>query len=202
MKTRVSLRYFDNDCKHFVDISHTLLARNSVKTVCVRRISLPENWVKLTCSKQYLSIYFFMIFGYGINYGMDIWWCLLGVMYSRVHNLDKSNFIFDCGLQLSPDFKKWGCQNNFCLEGELMSSSTFQVSKTFFQSFSKLTIQIARESKMKQKLYKNNILKIMGHQVEIWKMSKIRTDNLLTRQINWNIFWSIGQKLLKISMKA
>ena len=73
MKTRVNLRYFDIDCNHFVDISDTLLARNSVKTVCVRRISLPENWVKLTCSKQYLSIYFFMIFGYGINYGMDIW---------------------------------------------------------------------------------------------------------------------------------
>ena len=48
-----------------------------------------------------------------------------GVMYSRVHNLDKMNFIFDSDSQPSPDFKKWGCQNNFCPEGELMMSSSF-----------------------------------------------------------------------------
>ena len=70
-------------------------------------------------------------------------------------------------------------------------------------NFSKLIIPIDRESKMKQKSSKNHILKINRHRlVQIWKMSKTRTDNLLTRQMNWNIFWSTSQKLLKIGMKA
>ena len=56
---------------------------------------------------------------------------------------------------------------------------------------------------MKQKSYKNHILKIIDIELfEFEKMSKIRTDNLLTTQINWNIFWTTGQKLLKIGMKA
>ena len=79
----------------------------------------------------------------------------------------------------------------------------FRSAKTFFQNFSKLVIPIDGKSKMKQKSYKNHMLKINRNRViQIWKMSKIRTDNLLTRQINWNIFWSTGQKLLKICMNA
>ena len=75
----------------------------------------------------------------------------------------------------------------------------FRSAKTFFQNFSKLVIPIDGKSKMKQKSYKNHMLKINRNRViQIWKMSKIRTDNLLTRQINWNIFWSTGQKLLKL----
>ena len=56
---------------------------------------------------------------------------------------------------------------------------------------------------MKQISYKNHILKFNTHRViQIWKMYKISTNNLLTRQINWNIFWSTGQKLLKIGTKS
>ena len=39
---------------------------------CVRRISLPGNLMKLTCSEQYLFT-FFMTFGYGIFHDIDIW---------------------------------------------------------------------------------------------------------------------------------
>lgn len=70
--------------------------------------------------------------------------------------------------------------------------------KKRFQNFSKLIIPIDREAKVKPKSCKNHILKINRHQViQIWELSKIRTNNLLTRQIKWNIFWSTGQKLLK-----
>ena len=58
-------------------------------------------------------------------------------MYFRVRNLDKSNFSFDSGSQPSPDFKKWGCQNNFRPENELMTSPSFQLSKYFFTKFFK-----------------------------------------------------------------
>ena len=48
-----------------------LLARDSVETICVRRISLPGNLVKLTCSTVFIYLFiFFMIFWYGIFYSI------------------------------------------------------------------------------------------------------------------------------------
>ena len=44
-------------------------------------------------------------------------------MFPRVHIRRKSNFIFGPGSQSPPDFTKRGCQNNFGLEGELMTSA-------------------------------------------------------------------------------
>ena len=136
-----------------------------------------------------------------VDYKPKVTFIVQALMSSRVHRSVKSNFIYDSGSYPLPDIKKWGCQEKFGQKGDLLTSSSFLVSKIFFRNYSKNIVPIDKESKMKQNQYRKHCLEMNSSVVIcISKSSKIRTDNLLTNCKKLNISITTNRKSIKLGM--
>ena len=118
---------------------------------------------------------------------------------SRVHRLVKSNFIVESVFWLLQDTKNWGWQMFWGLEGLLLTSANFVVSKKWKKKKTNPTIPFDRRQKTKQKSYKNHSLEILCFwDIHVCKLCKIRTQILQTRYRKHNILKTTDRVLLRI----